>query len=95
MRKSRKKHDFEYFGGDMNTKSEKAVDLFVNKGFLCSQAVLESHSDEYGIDTVIARKIAGPFGGGMGHCDEVCGAVSGALMLIGLKYGQFKEGDND
>jgi C_GCAxxG_C_C family probable redox protein len=79
----------------MEGKSEIAVDLFANKGFLCSQAVLESHSAEYGLDTIITRKISTAFGGGMGHCDEVCGAVSGALMLIGLKYGQFNEGDND
>ncbi len=79
----------------METKSETAVDLFANKGFLCSQAVLESHSIEYGVDTIVSRKISAAFGGGMGHCDEVCGAVSGALMLIGLKYGQFKEGDNN
>jgi len=79
----------------MNTKSGIAVDLFKNKGFLCSQAVLESHSIEYGLDSTISRKIASAFGGGMSHCNETCGAVSGALMLIGLKYGQSEEGDSD
>jgi len=79
----------------MNTKSEIAVELFKNKGFHCAQAVLESHSGEYGLNPTISRKIAGAFGGGMGHCNEVCGAVSGALILIGLKYGQFVEGDSD
>lgn len=78
----------------MNTKSEIALDLF-SKGFNCAQAVLESHSAECELDSAFSRKIAGAFGGGMSHCGEVCGAVSGALMLIGLKYGQYKEGDGD
>jgi C_GCAxxG_C_C family probable redox protein len=81
-------------GGILNTKTEIALELF-GKGFNCAQAVLESHSAEFGLDTAVSRKIAGAFGGGMGHCGETCGAVSGALMLIGLKYGQYKDGDSD
>ena len=77
----------------MSTGAKTALGLF-NKKFNCAQAVLESHSAEYGLDSAMSRKIAGAFGGGMGYCGEVCGVVSGALMLIGLKYGQFEEGDD-
>ena len=78
----------------MNSKSEKAVDMF-NNCFNCAQAVLGSHSIEYGLDTTVAKKIAGSFIGGIANNGEVCGAVVGALMLIGLKYGQYIEGDTD
>ena len=79
---------------NVNTKSGIAVELF-NKGFNCAQAVLSSHSEEYGLDTTFAKKIGCAFIGGLANNGEVCGAVVGALMLIGLKYGQYKEGDID
>ena len=84
----------------MDTKNEAATacqaaaDIFKN-GFNCAQAVFASLSSELGLDPVIAKKIAGAFGGGMAHNGEVCGAVTGALMLIGLKYGKYKEDDVD
>jgi C_GCAxxG_C_C family probable redox protein len=74
--------------------AEIAVDVF-NKGFNCAQAVLTSHCEEYGLSNDVAKKIACGFGAGMGYIGEVCGAVSGALMLIGLKYGKYKELDNE
>ena len=77
----------------MGSKAEIAVDIF-NSGFNCAQAVLSSHSIEYGLDTEVAKKIAGAFGGGIANNGELCGAVTGALMLIGLKYGKHKEEDN-
>ena len=39
------------------------------------------------MDLDLAFKIATPFGGGMGHAGQICGAVSGALMAIGLARG--------
>jgi C_GCAxxG_C_C family probable redox protein len=78
----------------MNTKSEIAVEIF-NKGFNCAQAVLSSHCSEYGLDPVLAKKVAAAFIGGMANNGEVCGAVTGAFMLIGLKYGKHLEGDNE
>ena len=77
----------------MDTKAGIAVEIF-SKGFNCAQAVLASHSEEYGLDTTTAKKVAGAFGGGMANNGEVCGAVTGALMLIGLKYGKYKEDDS-
>ena len=76
----------------MSTKSGIAVEIF-NKGFNCAQAVLASHSEDYGLDTTFAKKLGGAFIGGIANNGEVCGAVSGALMLIGLKYGQYIEND--
>jgi C_GCAxxG_C_C family probable redox protein len=78
----------------MKTNAETSVEIFA-KGFSCAQAVLLSHCEEYGLSDELAKKVAGGFGGGMGHSGEVCGAVSGALMLIGLKYGQYKEFDKE
>jgi len=66
-------------------KSQYAVELF-RKGFLCSQAVLASFCDSYGLDRNSALKIACGLGSGM-RCAEICGAVSGAVLVIGLKYG--------
>jgi len=66
-------------------KSQYAAELF-RKGFLCSQAVLATFCDSYGLDRNSALKIACGLGGGM-RCAEICGAVSGAVLVIGLKYG--------
>lgn len=68
-------------------KSEYAMERFLN-GCNCSQAVFTSYCTELGIEEKLGLKLACPFGGGMGHSGEVCGAVSGALLAIGLKYGQ-------
>jgi C_GCAxxG_C_C family probable redox protein len=65
---------------------EKAKEIF-GKKYHCSQAVLYAFASECGITKEEALKLGGCFGGGM--CKgEVCGAVTGALMAIGLKYGQ-------
>ena len=45
------------------------------------------------MDTIFAKKLGGAFIGGIANNGELCGAVSGALMLIGLKYGQYKDND--
>jgi len=67
------------------TREEKAVELFGN-GYNCAQAVLGAFCEEEGLDSKTAFKIANGFGGGV-RCGEVCGAVTGALMAIGLKCG--------
>ena len=68
-------------------KSEKALDYFRNK-FNCSQSVFTVFSIEYGYSENDALKVSCPFGGGMGRQQQTCGAVTGALMAIGLKYGK-------
>ena len=73
-------------------KSEKAVALF-EEGFACSQSILASHCEEYGLDSKVAIKLADPFGAGMRGQSETCGAVTGALMVIGLKHGRTRADD--
>lgn len=65
---------------------ERAETLF-NQGYNCAQAVFASFSEELGMDFESALKLSSSFGGGMGRLREVCGAVSGMFMVIGLKYG--------
>lgn len=65
------------------SKSEHAVERF-KTGANCSQAVLGEYAEEYGVDSTSALKIACGFGGGMGRLGGTCGAVTGAIMAIGL-----------
>jgi C_GCAxxG_C_C family probable redox protein len=75
-------------------KVEHALGCFQN-GFNCSQAIFSTYSDQLGLDKETALKISCPFGGGMGRMSGTCGAVTGAYMLIGLKYGKYLPEDND
>ncbi len=73
------------------THKEKAQDLFVQK-FHCSQAVLAAFAEELGLTEIQALKLGACFGSGM--CKgEVCGACAGALMVLGIKYGQSEAED--
>jgi len=67
---------------------EEAVHLF-EKGYVCSQAVFAAFSEDYGLSKEQALKIGACFGSGM-RKGEVCGACTGALMALGLKYGDDK-----
>ncbi len=77
----------------MGSKVEQAVSYF-QEGFNCSQSILASYCIEFGLNESIALKLATGFGGGIGRLGKTCGAVSGALMVIGLKYGRDKIEDN-
>ena len=68
-------------------KADHAVACF-NNGCNCSQAVFTAFCEDLGLDKKLGLKIACSFGGGMGHIGETCGAVTGALLVLGLKYGQ-------
>ncbi|UCH21146.1 MAG: DUF2703 domain-containing protein [Deltaproteobacteria bacterium] len=57
----------------------------------CAQSLLSVYADEFGLDKEIALKVAAPFVGGMGMRGETCGAVTGAFMVLGLKYGGIKD----
>jgi len=70
----------------MSAHSDLAKELF-QRGYNCSQAVLAAFCDETGLDFDTAVKISSPFGGGIGKLREVCGTVTGMLMVIGMKYG--------
>lgn len=65
--------------------ADKAEEYFGNN-FNCSQAVFTTFATEMGLAEELALKLATQFGGGA-RKGEMCGAVSGALMVLGLKYG--------
>lgn len=67
-------------------KHESAAD-FMHQGYSCSQSVVLAFASELGIAQDVLLRIASGFGGGMGRTGNVCGAVSGAVMVIGLKSG--------
>ena len=62
------------------------------EGFSCSQAVLATYCEQFGLDKKQAYQISCGFGGGM-RLDQTCGAVTGAFMVIGLKYGRTRADD--
>ena len=68
------------------THAEKAYELF-KSGYNCAQAVAVAFCDQTGLTESQAARMASPFGGGMGRMREVCGAVSGMLMVLGTLYG--------
>jgi C_GCAxxG_C_C family probable redox protein len=68
------------------SKSEHAAERF-RTGANCSQAVFGEYAEEHGVDSATALKIACGFGGGMGRLGGTCGAVTGAIMAIGLVAG--------
>ena len=66
-------------------KSDQASSHF-NQGHNCAQSVLLSFGKEYGINIELVRSIASGFGGGFGRLQETCGAVTGAIMVIGCRF---------
>lgn len=70
----------------MTNSVQTAQDRFA-QGFNCSQAVFSAYATQLGIDDETALKLASPFGGGVARQGEVCGAVTGALMALGLGRG--------
>ncbi len=73
---------------------EKAISSF-RGDFNCAQSVLSSFATRYGLEEDTALKLATGFGGGMGRMQNTCGTVSGAFMVIGLRYGMGKTGDKE
>ncbi|OHB60832.1 MAG: hypothetical protein A2167_00815 [Planctomycetes bacterium RBG_13_46_10] len=72
-------------------KADNAVACFI-EGFNCSQAMLSTYGPEFGLDRELALKLASGFGSGM-RMAQTCGAVTGAFMVIGLKYGHINAAD--
>lgn len=80
-------------GKEENDKIKNAIANF-NVGLHCSQCVLAAVSSDIGLDEDLALKISSGFGGGMCH-GELCGAVTGAVMALSLKYGNTDGSDNE
>jgi C_GCAxxG_C_C family probable redox protein len=69
-----------------NVIAEKAVKHF-NRGYNCAQSILLAMSEHWKNTNELVPKIATGFGGGIGRCGSVCGALSGGVMALGIKYG--------
>ena len=70
-----------------SSKAQVAVDKFA-EGYNCAQAVAFAFAEECGLSPDQALKAACGFGGGMARKQEVCGAVSGAILVLGLCRGR-------
>ena len=64
-----------------------------DRGFSCAQSILATFGSQYGLDVQQSLRVAGAFGAGMARMGETCGAVTGALMVIGLLYGKTRPED--
>ena len=73
---------------------ENAAEVFVN-GSKCAQAAAGTVCEGTGMEPDLAAKLSSSFGGGMGRMREVCGAVSGMLMVLGVLYGYDDPGEKD
>ncbi|PKN35048.1 MAG: hypothetical protein CVU61_05100 [Deltaproteobacteria bacterium HGW-Deltaproteobacteria-19] len=71
----------------MSTRKEMASTRLQNT-YNCAQSVLSSFRDETGLDDDLALKIATGLGAGMGRTGEVCGAVTGGILVLGLRHGR-------
>ena len=76
----------------MKTKIEVAAEKF-QAGYNCAQSVLYAYSDELNLEKETALKLACGLGAGMARSGEVCGAVTGGILVIGLKYGRGERDD--
>lgn len=73
---------------------ELAVSCF-KSGFNCSQAILSTYAESFGLHREVALKLAAGFGGGMGRMAGTCGAVTGAFMVLGLRHGPVEAEDQN
>jgi C_GCAxxG_C_C family probable redox protein len=64
------------------------------RGYGCAQAVLAAYAGNFGLEEGLALRLATGFGSGMGRMCEVCGALTGAFMVIGMRYGKEKTDGN-
>lgn len=71
----------------MTSRTEIAISKFA-EGYNCAQSVLYSFCGDLQLDKELALKIACGFGAGMGRKEEVCGAVTGGIIVLGAKYGR-------
>lgn len=68
-------------------KTEIAIEKFLS-GYNCAQSILFAYGPELGLDPEQALKLSTGFGAGMARRGEVCGAVTGGILALGLKYGR-------
>ena len=71
------------------TREEKAEALFAS-GLNCAQSVFGAFADEFGMDADLAARVSCGLGGGVGRLREVCGAVTGGALVLGMRHGPDK-----
>ncbi len=76
----------------MSSEADIAAEKFLS-GYNCAQAVLYAFAPASGLDPDLAMKLATGLGAGMCRRGEVCGAVSGGIMALGLKFGRGEKQD--
>lgn len=78
----------------IESRKSLAIDYFM-QGFNCAQSVVLAFSDLTTEDKEKLSALSSPFGGGMGQMREVCGAVSGMLLVEGLLFGYSSPTDKE
>ena len=79
---------------ELDKRVALAVENFMS-GYGCCQSVVAAFADLYGLDDVMAKRLAAGFGGGVGRMRMMCGAVSAIVMLVGLDCGQTEGADRE
>lgn len=72
----------------------EATEMF-KSGFHCSQVIFSFFAEKYDLDPNLALKISSPFGGGIGGLGKICGALTGGMMALGLKFGYTDPNDTE
>lgn len=75
------------------TRADRALELF-RGGFSCSQAVAGAFAPDLGLDAETALRLSQGFGGGIARQADWCGALTGAILVIGLKHGRTRAEDD-
>ena len=70
----------------MQSRITHVLDSFAS-GYNCCQSILEAYGEIHGLNRETAMKLGSGMEGGLGHAGEVCGFVSAACLLLGLKHG--------
>jgi C_GCAxxG_C_C family probable redox protein len=72
----------------MGKIAETAEKRFVDDGFSCAQAVFSAFAEAEGMDLETALRVSSSFGAGMARIGDTCGALTGGMMVLGMKYGR-------
>lgn len=72
---------------------EQAV-AFYQQGYTCTQSILASFASRYGLQQNLAFRIGEPFGAGTSCTGDMCGSVTGAIMVLGLQFGSTLSNDD-
>lgn len=78
----------------MGKTTETAEKRFL-EGFSCSQSVFSAFAEAEGIELETALKLASSFGAGMARMGDTCGALTGGMMVLGLKFGRIVADDSE